>query len=179
VSTALQAGVKIGWLENQTGVNYGKWMPPTDGGSGLPHFSSLAPGLFTPSALENCPFESTEEGTICATIWIPTRSGVRKGVLEPPRVLPHRILNPSIGPLGAVRAAWSGRFSFDTTALRGRSGLSWGTTGHDGHVVAPWPIPESERQRTGSTIRRRRNHAHARWAFRTVVPLSCPARVLP
>jgi hypothetical protein len=52
VSVALQAGVKIAWLENQTGVNYltlrrhyGKWMP-TEGASELARFRALDPTLF-------------------------------------------------------------------------------------------------------------------------------------
>jgi integrase len=52
VTTALDAGVKIAWLETQTGVNYltlrrhyGKWMP-SDGGRELERFASLDPTLF-------------------------------------------------------------------------------------------------------------------------------------
>ena len=52
VSAALQAGVKIVRLENQTGVNYvalrrhyGKWMP-TEGASELARFRALDPTLF-------------------------------------------------------------------------------------------------------------------------------------
>ena len=52
VTTALQKGVKIAWLETQTGVNYatlrrhyGKWMP-TEGESELRHFAGVDPTLF-------------------------------------------------------------------------------------------------------------------------------------
>ena len=50
------AGVKIAWLETQTGVNYltlrrhyGKWMP-RDAGSELRCFAALDPALFTSSS---------------------------------------------------------------------------------------------------------------------------------
>jgi hypothetical protein len=52
VTTALQKGVKIAWLETQTGVNYatlrrhcGKWIP-TEGESELRHFAGVDPTLF-------------------------------------------------------------------------------------------------------------------------------------
>ena len=52
VSAALTAGVKIAWLETQTGVNsatlrrhYGKWMP-TEGQSELRRFEDVDPELF-------------------------------------------------------------------------------------------------------------------------------------
>jgi integrase len=52
VTTALTVGVKIAWLEQQTGVayatlrrHYGKWMP-TEGESELLRFAALDPGLF-------------------------------------------------------------------------------------------------------------------------------------
>jgi len=52
VTTALDANVKIAWLETQTGVNYltlrrhyGKWMP-SDGGRELERFARLDPTLF-------------------------------------------------------------------------------------------------------------------------------------
>jgi hypothetical protein len=52
VTTALDAGVKIAWLETQTGVNYltlrrhyGKWMP-SDGERELERFAPLDPTLF-------------------------------------------------------------------------------------------------------------------------------------
>ena len=55
VSAALSVGVKIAWLETQTGVNYatlrrhyGKWMP-TEGGSELRRFATIDPGLFPAS----------------------------------------------------------------------------------------------------------------------------------
>ena len=52
VTTALQAGVRIAWLEQQTGVNYltlrrhyGRWMP-SDGESELVRFAEQDPALF-------------------------------------------------------------------------------------------------------------------------------------
>src|SRR5262245_2813092 len=52
VTTALQKGVKIAWLEPQTGVNYatlrrhdGKWMP-SEGQSELQRFADVDPTLF-------------------------------------------------------------------------------------------------------------------------------------
>ena len=52
VTTALQVGVKVAWLEAQTGVayatlkrHYGKWITP-EGQSELERFASLAPTLF-------------------------------------------------------------------------------------------------------------------------------------
>jgi hypothetical protein len=55
VTAALQAGVKIAWLEAQTGVNYatlrrhyGKWMP-IEGESELRRFAGLDPTLFEES----------------------------------------------------------------------------------------------------------------------------------
>jgi integrase len=52
VTTALEAGVTVAWLETQTGVNYltlrrhyGRWMP-SDAGRELDRFTTLDPGLF-------------------------------------------------------------------------------------------------------------------------------------
>src|SRR4030095_8566907 len=52
VTTALQAGVKVAWLEAQTGVayatlkrHYGKWITPA-GESELDRFAKLEPTLF-------------------------------------------------------------------------------------------------------------------------------------
>jgi hypothetical protein len=52
VTTALTAGVKIAWLEEQTGVayatlkrHYGKWMPLDEAGE-LRRFAALEPDLF-------------------------------------------------------------------------------------------------------------------------------------
>jgi hypothetical protein len=90
ITAALNAGVKIAWLENQTGVNYstlrrhyGKWMP-TEGESELRRFVALDPSLF--------------EGPGCVRSEGPTDtrrvrpredkgSKMRKGGLEPPRVI--------------------------------------------------------------------------------------------
>src|SRR5262249_39522130 len=55
VTTALRAGVKIAWLEQQTGVtyatlrrHYGKWMP-VEGESELRRFADEDPSLFAGS----------------------------------------------------------------------------------------------------------------------------------
>src|SRR5262249_10872373 len=56
---------------------------------------------------------------------------VRKGGLEPPRVLPHRILNRRPWPLAAATAASSLSFGRRATAAGGCSGWVQGTTGHD------------------------------------------------
>ena len=89
VTTALIAGVKIAWLEQQTGVayatlrrHYGKWMP-TEGETELLRFAAFDPGLFSR------PIVSARRG--CAdTIFASSRKiegrKVRKGGLEPPRV---------------------------------------------------------------------------------------------
>jgi len=52
VTTALEAGVTIAWLETQTGVNYltlhrhyGRWMP-SEAGRELDRFATLDPELF-------------------------------------------------------------------------------------------------------------------------------------
>jgi hypothetical protein len=56
VTTALEAGVTIAWLETQTGVNYltprphyGRWMP-SDAGRELDRFATLDPELFASSS---------------------------------------------------------------------------------------------------------------------------------
>ena len=80
VTTALQAGVKIAWLEQQTGANYatlrrhyGKWMP-IEGETELRRFAAFDADLFP--------------GRI-----VPPSSGkirereMRGGGLEPPRVI--------------------------------------------------------------------------------------------
>jgi len=88
VTMALHAGVRIAWLETQTGVNYatlrrhyGKWMP-TDGASELERFRALDPALFDP----NCARKEASPGTISARARKLRPEKVRKGGLEPPRV---------------------------------------------------------------------------------------------
>src|SRR4029077_12293216 len=86
VTTALLAGVKIAWLEQQTGVayatlrrHYGKWMP-SEGESELRRFAALDPGLFSGQIV------SADRGradTIFASGRKSERRKVRKGGLEP------------------------------------------------------------------------------------------------
>jgi hypothetical protein len=89
VTTALDAGVKIAWLETQTGVNYltlrrhyGKWMP-SDGERELERFAALAPTLFgggivpDPDPIVPAPRRRVHKA------W---EKDMRKGGLEPPRV---------------------------------------------------------------------------------------------
>jgi integrase len=89
VTTALQAGVKIAWLEHQTGVSYatlrrhyGKWMP-TDGESELRRFAALAPSLFGGA---DCARSTDPTDTISKKVSNFGAGEVRKGGLEPPRV---------------------------------------------------------------------------------------------
>src|SRR5262245_4277847 len=108
VTTALDAGVKIAWLETQTGVNYltlrrhyGKWMP-SDGGRELERFAPLDPTLFgggivpDPAPIVPGPRRKKRKA------W---ETDMRKGGLEPPRCRHHRILNHPISPTGAAGAA--------------------------------------------------------------------------
>jgi integrase len=89
VTTSLNAGVKIAWLEQQTGVayatlrrHYGKWMP-SEGESELRRFAAVDPGLFRGQIV------SADRGradTLFASGRKIERRKVRKGGLEPPRV---------------------------------------------------------------------------------------------
>jgi integrase len=92
VTTALNAGVKIAWLETQTGVNYttlrrhyGKWMP-IEGESELRRFEAHDPRLFGGQIVSG---SSGPPDTISPSAWKNVRREVRGGGLEPPRVLPH------------------------------------------------------------------------------------------
>jgi integrase len=89
VTTALTAGVKIAWLETQTGVSYatlrrhyGEWMP-IEGESELRRFESLDKTLFGGS---DCPRPEGASGTISKKRSNSRDAEVRKGGLEPPRV---------------------------------------------------------------------------------------------
>ena len=89
MTTSLNVGVKIAWLEHQTGVayatlrrHYGKWMP-TEGETELLRFAARDPGLFggqIVSAKQGRPDAIPVSGRT-----IEARK-VRKGGLEPPRV---------------------------------------------------------------------------------------------
>jgi integrase len=96
VSTALDAGVTIAWLEQQTGVtyatlrkHYGKWMPG-DRDHELRRFAELAPGLFPPeSKLEAADFCARAQRKTGTAAKFPSDFAgpmMRKGGLEPPRV---------------------------------------------------------------------------------------------
>ena len=68
VTTALEAGVKIAWLEHQTGVayatlrrHYGKWMP-AEAGSELRRFAALDPGLFGAGPPSFVPGDDADRG---------------------------------------------------------------------------------------------------------------------
>jgi hypothetical protein len=102
VTTALDAGVKIAWLETQTGVNYltlrrhyGKWMP-SDGGRELERFAALDPTLFggeivpDPEPIVPGPRRKARKA------WEKT---CERGDLNPHGCLAHRILNPARLPI--------------------------------------------------------------------------------
>ena len=85
VTVSLEAGVRIAWLEQQTGVNYltlrrhyGKWMPQ-DRESELRRFAALEPSLFG----EIVPRKSQVGGTISITPETISGTRVRGGGLEP------------------------------------------------------------------------------------------------
>ena len=89
VSAALTAGVKIAWLETQTGVNYatlrrhyGKWMP-TEGQNELRRFEHIDPTLFQGP---ECVRSEDPADTRRVTHGNISTKKVRKGGLEPPRV---------------------------------------------------------------------------------------------
>jgi integrase len=134
VTTALDAGVKIAWLETQTGVNYltlrrhyGKWMP-SDSGRELERFAPLDPTLFgrgivpDPAPIVPGPRRRKRKA------W---EKDMRKGGLEPPRCCHHRILNAPGWPLGAAPAAKT--FDLRRLVRRSRrlSSCVQDTTGHD------------------------------------------------
>jgi integrase len=82
VTTALTAGVKIAWLETQTGVSYatlrrhyGEWMP-IEGESELRRFESLDQSLF---GGPDCPRHADAPGTISKKRSNSRNPGVRKG----------------------------------------------------------------------------------------------------
>ncbi len=105
VTTALGVGVKVAWLEQQTGVrydtlrrHYGKWVPP-ENESELERFEASVPGLFNAKTAKLHPKLSTAGVQSSLTSRNIEGEGMRKGGLEPPRVLPHRILNPARLPV--------------------------------------------------------------------------------
>lgn len=92
VTTALQAGVRIAWLEAQTGVNYatlrkhyGKWLP-LDGESELDRFAASDPALFESTCVRS---GHNRRAAIAKSQAAQGGRGMRGGGLEPPRVLPH------------------------------------------------------------------------------------------
>src|SRR5262245_60013175 len=105
VTTALEAGVTIAWLETQTGVNYltlrrhyGRWMP-SDVGRELERFAALDPGLlaeFTPPVVTGNKRDREQRRE---TPPIPRISRCERGDLNPHGCLVHRILNPARLPI--------------------------------------------------------------------------------
>ena len=125
VTMALQAGVRIAWLETQTGVNYatlrrhyGKWMP-TDGASELERFRALDPALFEP----NCARKDGSWGTISARARKVSADEVRKGGLEPPRVISPQDPESCASASSATFADGAGIYSTRREALQ-ESGIS-------------------------------------------------------
>src|SRR5262249_33508700 len=140
VTTALDAGVKIAWLETQTGVNYltlrrhyGKWMP-SDGGRELERFVPLDPTLFgggivpDPEPIVPGPRRRARKA------W---EKDMRKGGLEPPRCRHHSILNHPTYPAGAARAAPALGFSRLDRGSDGCDGYDHVTPRHTASARAP------------------------------------------
>jgi integrase len=99
VTTALEAGVRIAWLEQQTGVayatlrrHYGTWMP-SDGEAELARFQALDPGLFVAGIVPD-----REVIVPGAKLTIRERE-CERGDLNPHGCLAHRILNPARLPI--------------------------------------------------------------------------------
>src|SRR5262249_38442684 len=93
VTTALEAGVKIAWLEQQTGVayatlrrHYGKWMP-AEAGSELRRFAALDPSLFGAGPPSVVPGDNADRGQ--------PRESART---SRPQEYEEGDLNPSAGP---------------------------------------------------------------------------------
>jgi integrase len=91
VTTALGVGVKIPWLEQQTGVrydtlrrHYGKWVPP-ENESELERFEASVPGLFPAKRRKLHPKLSTVGVQFAVSARNITSKGMREGGLEPPR----------------------------------------------------------------------------------------------
>jgi integrase len=100
VTNALTVGVRIAWLEQQTGVeystlrrHYGRWMPGEDR-TELERFAALDAGLFGSPGGDLSARPEGPGGQFPKKPRISYVGEMRKGGLEPPRVLPHRILNP-------------------------------------------------------------------------------------
>lgn len=95
VTTAFSIGVKIPWLEAQTGVryetlrrHYGRWVP-LDADSELKRFEQLEPALFGSESVKLHPKLSTVGVQFLVSAGNIGEKKVRGGGLEPPRVLPH------------------------------------------------------------------------------------------
>src|SRR5262249_1473373 len=158
VTTALSAGVKIEWLEQQTGVayatlrrHYGKWTP-TEGESELLRFATVDPGLFRGQIVSADPGRAD-------TIFPSSRKGegrkMRKGGLEPPRVFSPQ--DPECDPV----AHWSRNTASCRWLANGRSGsggLKRLRSGHDkarrlgAQDAGSNPLPHRSR----NTVSRRR-----------------------
>jgi integrase len=92
VTTALATGVRIAWLEQQTGVayatlrrHYGRWMPD-EMESELRRFAEVDPELFN---RENVSVSKASTDTSSVSSRKDDGSEMRGGGFEPPRVLPH------------------------------------------------------------------------------------------
>jgi len=119
VTAALQANVKVAWLEAQTGVayatlkrHYGKWITP-EGASELERFATLEPTLFGGAPETTLPPRGNVPGAIQAKVPKGERVEMRGGGLEPvgPREKAEEIarltgrngrLRAGIAPRGAI-----------------------------------------------------------------------------
>jgi hypothetical protein len=89
VTTALDAGVKIAWLEQQTGVDYltlrrhyGKWMP-SDAGSELRRFAALDSALFASGSPPVVPGDTGDRGQRRKSLAISGLERCERGDLNP------------------------------------------------------------------------------------------------
>src|SRR5262249_14210041 len=127
-------GVKIAWLENQTGVNYltirrhyGKWMP-TEGESELSGSGHRSDAVRRRAAPENCSSEAIREEQFGQRRGKSKLSKCERGGLNPHGCLAHRILKACRWPTAAATPASSRRFSRARTALEHPRGCDLSTT---------------------------------------------------
>jgi len=110
VTTALEAGVKIAWLEQQTGVryetlrkHYGRWMP-REAGSELRRFAALDRSLFGSKTAQFAPPEGEPQGANSLSTRLRSASEMRGGGLEPPRVFSPLAPQTSASAISAILA---------------------------------------------------------------------------